>query len=167
MAKNILNILYSASKGFKCLNYFNRRNIKMKTIEIDFDVFKEITVRRKNEDITPNDVLRELFDLEPRQEPITEKTKSGKAWGWKGVVFPHGTEFRSSHKGQMHFGRVDNGSLVINDKKFYSPSGAAKGVTGTSVDGWYFWECKFPGKQNWQIIDTLRQITAEELAEFD
>ena len=33
----------------------------MQTIEIDFDVFKEITARRKNEGITPNDVLRELL----------------------------------------------------------------------------------------------------------
>ena len=41
----------------------------MQPIEIDFEVFKEITVRRKNEGITPNDVLRELFGLGPRQGP--------------------------------------------------------------------------------------------------
>lgn len=151
----------------------------MMTIEIDFDVFKEITVRRKNEDTTPNDVLRELFGLELVQKPITQKAKSGKDWVWKGVVFPHGTEFRtkSSYKGQMHYGRVDNGSLVINDKKFSSPSGAAMEITGNSVDGWYFWECKLPGKQNWQIINSLRKdilprslarhLTPEELTEFD
>ena len=60
----------------------------MQTIEIDFDVFKEITVRRKNEGITPNDVLRELFGLEPRQEPVAQKAQSGKPWVVKGVVFP-------------------------------------------------------------------------------
>jgi hypothetical protein len=145
----------------------------MRTIEIDFDVFKEITVRRKNEKITPNDVLRELFGLEPRQESMAGEAQSGKPWVAKGVVFPHGTEFRSSHKSQMYYARVDNGSLVLNDKKFYSPSAAAIEVTGNSVNGWVFWECKLPGKQNWQSINSLREksisrpLTAEELAEFD
>ena len=145
----------------------------MQTIEIDFDVFKEITVRRKNEGITANDVLRELFGLEPKQKPMTQKAQSGKPWVAKGVVFPHGTEFRSSHKGQMYYAKVDNGSLVLNDKKFYSPSAAAIEVTGNSVNGWVFWECKLPGKQIWQSINTLREkklarpLTAEELAEFD
>ncbi|MCX5891938.1 MAG: hypothetical protein NTW80_03035 [Deltaproteobacteria bacterium] len=145
----------------------------MRTIEIDFEVFKEITLRRKNEEITPNDVLRELFCLEPRRGPMPQKAQSGKPWVAKGVVFPQGTEFRSSHKGQMYYARVDDGSLVLNDKRFYSPSAAAIEVTGNSKNGWIFWECKFPGKQNWQIINTLRQrslsrpLTVEELAEFD
>ena len=56
----------------------------MQTIEIDFDVFKEITVRRKNEGITPNDVLRELFGLEPRQEPIDAKSSIWKTLGCEG-----------------------------------------------------------------------------------
>lgn len=145
----------------------------MQTIEIDFDVFKEITVRRKHAGITPNDVLREVFGLEPRQGTMTEKAQSGKPWVAKGVVFPHGTEFRGSHKGQMYYARVDDGYFVLNDKKFSSPSPAAIEVTGNSVNGWRFWECKFPGKENWQSINTLREklmsrpMTAEELAEFD
>jgi hypothetical protein len=128
----------------------------MQTIEIDFDVFKEITVRRKHAGITPNDVLREVFSLEPRQEPLTQKAQSGKPWVVKGVAFPPGTELRSSYKGQMYYARVDEGSLVLNDKKFFSPSAAAIEVTGSSVNGWIFWECKLPGKQNWQSINTLR-----------
>lgn len=129
----------------------------MQTIEIDFDVFKEITVRRKNEAITPNDVLRELFSLGPRQEPMTPKAQSGKSWVAKSVEFPHGTEFRSSYKGRMYYAIVDNGSLFLNEKRFYSPSKAAISITGNSVNGWIFWECKLPGKQNWQSINTLRE----------
>jgi hypothetical protein len=128
----------------------------MQTIEIDFDVFKEITVRRKNESITPNDVLRELFGLEPMQT-MTQKANSGKPWVVKGVVFPHGTDFRASYKGQMYYARVDDGYLILNDKKFSFPSPAAIEITGNSVDGWRFWECKFPGKQNWQNIKPLRR----------
>ena len=129
----------------------------MQTIEIDFDVFKQITVRRKNESVTPNEVLRELFGLEPRQGPMPQEVQSGKPWVVKGVVFPHGTEFRSSHKGQIYYARVDDGSLVLNDKRFSSPSAAAIEVTGNPVNGWIFWECKLPGKQNWQSINTLRR----------
>jgi hypothetical protein len=129
----------------------------MQIIEIDFDVFKEITARRKNEDITPNDVLRELFGLEPRQGSKTPKAQSGKPWVVKGVVFPHGTEFRSTHKGQSYLAKVDDGSLVLNGKKFHSPSAAAVSVTGNPVNGWNFWECKLPGKSNWQNINSMRE----------
>ena len=129
----------------------------MQTIEIDFEVFKEITARRNNEDITPNDVLRDLFGLESRQDEVTQKARSGKPWVVKGVVFPHGTEFRSTHKGRGYYARVVDGSLVFNDKKFYSPSAAAFEVTGNSVNGWIFWECKLPEKHNWQSINALRR----------
>ena len=145
----------------------------MQTIEIDFDVFKAITVRRKHAGITPNDVLREVFGLEPRQDPVKQKAHSGKPWVVKGVVFPHGTEFRKSYKGQMYYARIDDGSLLLNGKKFSSPSAAAMSITKNSTDGWKFWECKMPGNHNWQIIISLRKdlmarsLTAEELAEFD
>ncbi len=148
----------------------------MQTIEIDFDVFKEITVRRKHAGITPNDVLREVFGLEPRQESLTQKAQSGKPWVAKGVVFPHGTEFRSFYKGQMYYANVDDGFLVLNENNFSSPSPAAMSITKNSVNGWKFWECKLPGNHNWQIIISLRKdiiarslarpLTAEELAEF-
>jgi hypothetical protein len=128
----------------------------MQTIEIDFDVFKEITMRRKTEDITPNDVLRELFGLEKKQGPTPLKAQSGKPWVVKGVEFPSGTEFRASHKGQMYYARIEDASLILNGKKFPSPSAAAVSITGNPVNGWVFWECKLPGNQNWQSINTLR-----------
>jgi hypothetical protein len=128
----------------------------MQTIEIDFDVFKEITVRRKTENITPNDVLREVFGLEKKQGATNSKVHSGKSWVVKDVEFPAGTEFRASHKGQMHYAKIEDGSLVLNGKKFYSPSAAAISITGNPVNGWRFWECKLPGRQHWQVINMLR-----------
>jgi len=145
----------------------------MQTIEIDFDVFKEITARRKHAEITPNDVLREVFGLEPTEKPLKQKIQSGKPWITKGVVFPHGTEFRGFYKGQTYYARVEDGFLVLNGKNFSSPSPAAMSITNNSVDGWKFWECKLPGEKNWQIIKSLRKdirtrsLTAEELADLD
>ena len=40
------------------------------TIEIDFDVFKELTNRRKTENVSYNDVLRELLNLNPLKKSV-------------------------------------------------------------------------------------------------
>ncbi len=75
----------------------------MQTIEIDFDVFKEITVRRKHAGITPNDVLRDVFGLEPRQDSMTQKARTWKVLGCKGRGISSRNELRSSYKGQMYY----------------------------------------------------------------
>ena len=128
----------------------------MYTIEIDFDVFKEITLRRKSEATSPNDVIRELLKLEPPQKEAVSDNLSEKPWMAKGVVFPPGTKFRATHKGQVYYAIVENGALVHNNKKFSSPSAAAVAITENSVNGWVFWECKMPGEERWQIIKNLR-----------
>ncbi|HEA70175.1 MAG TPA: hypothetical protein ENI07_25680 [Desulfobacterales bacterium] len=78
----------------------------MQTIEIDFDVFKEITLRRKTENVSPNDVLREVFSLDPKIEDAFSDSPREYPWVTKGVSFPHDTEFRATHKGKMYNGIV-------------------------------------------------------------
>ncbi len=129
----------------------------MPSIEIDFDVFKAITICRSSEDVTPNDVLRELFKLKPNRDKTTSDLTAGKPWVVKGVHFPHGTEFSAVYKGQSFQAIVDNGALVLNGKNFSSPSSAAVSITGNPVNGWIFWKCKMPGKQNWEIIESYRK----------
>ena len=130
----------------------------MNTIEIDFDVFKELTILRTSEEITYNDVLRGLLGLAHiTSQNISESTFNNKSWICKGVTFPHNTEFRSFYKGQYCYGKVDNGFLVVNGKKFNSPSPAASEITNNLVNGWGFWECKFPGDNSWKIIKKLRK----------
>ena len=129
----------------------------MKTIEIDFDVFKKITLHRTTEEVTPNDVLRDLFGLDPNHgDPVSAMT-SGKTWVTKGVTFSHGTQFRAMHKGQIFHAAVEDGALVLDGKRFSSPSSAAISITGNSVNGWIFWECKQPGSETWQIIKNYRK----------
>ena len=131
----------------------------MMTIEIDFEVFKELTNRRATESISYNDVLRELLGLNPLQTPVlsSEVASSTGAWTTKGVTFPVGTEFRANYKGQTILGKVESGALVVNGKRFDSPSSAAVSITGNMVNGWIFWECRLPGNTTWQMTKTLRK----------
>lgn len=126
-------------------------------IEIDFEVFKEITSRRPTEDVTPNDVLRELLGLPSKESGELPVSPTGKPWIAKGVTFPHGTEFRATYKGQSYRAVVEDGALVLNGKKFSSPSAAAVSITRNSVNGWVFWECKLPGQQEWRLIKNYRK----------
>lgn len=136
----------------------------MHTVEIDFDVFKALTIRRASEEITYNHVLRELLGLGQKAQHPSATTSSAAAasestsadWISKGVRFPVGTDFRSSYKGHSILGKVSSGSLQVNGKSYDSPSAAAVAVTGNPVNGWVFWECRLPGASSWRIIKSMR-----------
>jgi hypothetical protein len=130
----------------------------MRTIEVDFDVYKALTLRRPTEDVTENDVLRELLRLPPRR-PSAAPTGNPASGDWvaKGVRFPAGTELRANYKGQTFLARVDNGALVLNGKGFDTPSSAAMSITKVPTNGWTFWECRLPGQASWQMIKALRR----------
>lgn len=133
------------------------------SIDIDFDVYKELTLRRDSPEMTENDVLRELLDLgekEQDEDTDSESTESGLPWTWKGVQFPHGTKFRADYKGQTYYAKAENGALVYNGEGYKSPSAAARAVTDSSVNGWRFWECKLPGGTKWKLIDKVRKEQA-------
>jgi len=131
----------------------------VKTIEIDFDVYKKLTLLRDTESVTYNDVLRQILNLEPSKTnlSINKSASNQGSWTTKGVTFPPGTEFRATYKGQMIYGRVEAGSLNVNGKQYDSPSSAAVAITGNAVNGWIFWECKLPGQSSWQILKSLRK----------
>lgn len=137
----------------------------MRTIDVDFDVYKALTLRRPTESVSENDVLRELLGL-PRaaraQSSALAASAAGVvsepgAWITKGVRFPAGTEFRAHYKGETHLARVQNGALVLNGQRYDTPSAAAMAITGSPVNGWTFWECRLPGQAGWQMIKALRK----------
>ncbi len=131
----------------------------MHSIDVDFEVYKQLTVRRATEDVSYNDVIRELLGL-GKVKPSSEKVASASTsqdWVIKGVRIPGGTEFRSNYNGQIHPAHIEMGALVYNGKRYDSPSAAAVAVTGSSVNGWRFWECRLPGKSSWQLLDSLRR----------
>jgi hypothetical protein len=131
----------------------------MPQIEIDFDVFKELTNRRPVESITYNDVVRELLRLPKTGK--TEKTQSpiGKPWQVSNTSFPEGSEFTADYKGKSYAAIVRDGKLVVNGRRFSTPSAAAISITGNSVNGWRFWRCKLPGALHFVPIERLRGKT--------
>lgn len=130
----------------------------MAAIEVDFEVFKELTVRRTSESMTENDVIRSLLGLDgtATKPAAGNENAGGNPWVCKGVVFPHGTEFRATYKGQLYSGVVAEGALVVQGKRFTSPSSAAVAITRNPVNGWRFWECLLPGRKQWKVIAELR-----------
>jgi hypothetical protein len=127
-------------------------------ISIDFDVFKALTALRESPSDSYNDVLRRMLDL-PSAEAVGPSPDDGDgAWHVGGVVFPTGTEFRArlKRKGTIHTARVEDGALVCDGESYDSPSAAASAIANHAVNGWKFWECRFPGRGDWIMIDSLR-----------
>ena len=140
----------------------------MLTVEIDFEVFKALTALRETESMTPNDVIRSLLNLPPVHRlslgeairdvaiGVNNLRGSGTPWIYKGVRFPEGTEFRAGYQGRTHRGIISEGYLKVDGQVAASPSDAARLVTGNSVNGWTFWECRFPGQTQWRLLKSLR-----------
>lgn len=129
----------------------------MPTIQIDFDVFKELTARRISESMTENDVIRNLLKRKNAKDDPFDKLLNQKPWLSQGVLFPHGSKFRATYKNKKYAGTVVNGVLDINGERYTSPSSAAASITGSSVNGWEFWECSLPRSTNWTLITKMRE----------
>jgi hypothetical protein len=131
----------------------------MLTISVDFEVYKQPTVRRQTEQVPYNDVIRELLGMEAKEpmHGMSGNTSFVGDWTTKGVRFPQGTEFRSDYKGSLHRARVEAGALVFNGRRFDAPSAAAMSVTDSAVNGWVFWECQSPGESSWKPMRAFRR----------
>jgi hypothetical protein len=155
--KTLETIKYAVRKE-ESLFYPARRS-EMHSIEVDFEVWKELTMRRSTESTTYNDVVRELLDLDPIDEDDDGYLEDGADDGlvMDGVVFPEGTEFRAILKGREYRGVVEGGALVYNGVSYCSPSPAGVAITGYPVNGWRFWEARFPTSSEWKLLDTYRR----------
>ena len=132
----------------------------MHNIEIDFEVFKALTNLRDTEKTTYNDVVRRLLKLSETKTSLVDGVSKSdaqlSAWVTKGVTFPEGTEFRASYKGETVYASVKESALLVNGEKASSPSDAARIVTGNSVNGWTFWQCRLPGESRWRGLQGMR-----------
>lgn len=130
----------------------------MPQIDIDFEVFKELTNRRSTEDVTCNDVIRDLLNLPQQTKHQTKSAANGnKPWIVSDTSFPAGSEFMADYKGKTYSGVVKDGKLELNGgHKFSTPSAAAVHITNTNVNGWRFWRCKLPGQSQYVLVERLR-----------
>ncbi|MBW7995446.1 MAG: DUF2924 domain-containing protein [Candidatus Glassbacteria bacterium] len=127
-------------------------------IDVDFEVYKELFSRRKGEAVSFNDVIRELLGFSVNEKKQSAHIDaSGKSWVRDGVELPHGTELRRTYKKTDYYAVIENGAISFMGKLHDSPSGAAMEVTEGPVNGWLFWDCKFPGKVEWINLDKLRR----------
>jgi len=101
-------------------------------------------------DLLNKPVLKQSF-RKANQSNVIEN-EDCKPWAVDGVDFPHGTKLRGKYKGYVYQGKVNNGALILNGKKFLSPCAAAVTITRDAVDGWLFWDCKIPGRSSWESI---------------
>jgi len=131
----------------------------MQQIEIDFDVWKELTLRRSSENVTYNDVLREMLGLEAtfgRQLEVALSGKKPNGFIFRGLFLPEGTKLRAQYKGGLYLAEIRNGRwLDESGAEHTSPSAAATSVTGNNVNGWRFWEARRPQDSEWRKIDAL------------
>lgn len=129
----------------------------MPQIDIDFEVFKELTIRRPTEEVTYNDVIRSMLKLPSTSKTPKSGAPGGKPWVVSDTNFPAGSEFMAEYKGKVYSGIVRDGKLMLDDGGAYStPSAAAVQITGTNVNGWRFWRCKLPGTSQYVLIERLR-----------
>jgi len=132
-------------------------------IQIDFDVFKALTALRETEEMTFNDILRNMLGISStmKQEDSNSNALidwlSSVDWVSSGVRFPSGTELRATFKGKMYEAKVENGDLIFDGKKYNSLSDAAKSVTIHQRNGWEFWECKLPNESKWKKCSSLKK----------
>lgn len=129
----------------------------MPQIDIDFDVFKELTSRRASEDVSYNDVIRGLLKLGSRL-PVGFRAKGGsEPWVVSDTSFPAGSKFVANYRGKSYNGVVNDGKLELEDgRRFSTPSAAAVTITGSNVNGWRFWKCKLPDSSQFVLMERLR-----------
>jgi hypothetical protein len=127
----------------------------MPMIDISFDTYKQLTLLRSSEDVSYDDVIRDLLKLPPAA-PAEQSKPEKKAWSYKNVTLPHGTDLRATYKGTTHVAKIIDGEWIQNEQAQTSPSAAADAITGNSVNGWTFWEAKLPDQHRWRLLKSLR-----------
>lgn len=139
---------------------------QMKSIDIDFHIYKKLEQERRNFSETYNEILHRLLEINTTiPETINVSGNGDKAaWHGDGVILPHGTVCRLTYNKSLHTASIKNGKWITDDKGevHTSPSGAAESVARTKagkktkLDGWRYWEVKRPGDKEWKKLERLR-----------
>lgn len=150
--------------------------MQLRQIEIDFDIHQMIELERRGFDEPAYMALRRLLKLPEKGngnsnvnakdagQALASTAEVGLPFYADGVLVPHGSQARMKYaRGtQVYEGRFLDGKLVVNGVAYsaLSPAASALGITKkgttTSLDGWLYWEAKFPGETTWRKLSDLR-----------
>jgi hypothetical protein len=153
------------------------RAMQLRQIEIDFEIHKMIEQERRSFDEPPYVALRRLLKLQDQADkaasmrpPATASQVHLPATGSRpfvedGVTIPHGSKARMVYArgSQVYEGEFLDGKLVVNGISYsaLSPAASALGITKTgtttSLNGWLYWQAKFPGTSKWLKLWDLRE----------
>lgn len=140
----------------------------MQAIEIDWEIHQKIEAARRSFVEPPYVALRRLLGLpEPEPsptQPAPEAIGAGAPWVEANVTVPHGSAARMEYdRGKQVFeGQFLNGRLVVNGQSFKTLSAAAtalavtKNGDRTNLNGWNYWQARFPGETNWRLLRDMR-----------
>lgn len=142
--------------------------MKFSTIEIDFEIYKLIENERQGFEEPPYVALRRLLDMpEPQQleNSQSQPLEEGRPWRLGRVEVPHGSLARMEYdRGkQVYEGQFLNGKLVVNGQEYPTLSSAARALAKTkngqtpNLNGWNYWQAKFPDETEWRSLDEMRQ----------
>lgn len=118
-----------------------RKSATPKTITVAPAIAKALAASGKSVD----ELLRDALGIKSEGLETSE-----------GVVFPEGTAFLAWYKDRPYWGHVKDGAIDLNGERFPSVSAAAVKITGRPTNGWDFWQCKAPGKNEFVRISKLR-----------
>ena len=126
-------------------------------IDVDFDVFKALTLLRDTEETSYNDIIRVLLKLDQPHKIATRNNIESKGVTFKGLHLPAGTQLRATYKGRTFTAEIQDGAWVDSEGvRRSSPSEAAGAITNTQINGWTFWEVRRPSDGRWRKLNAIR-----------
>ena len=123
----------------------------------DNDIIIILHTKEKPTDIYEFFHKIQLSSPQPKEVFQPSTNYSLEDWVVKNTRFPVGTTFKGQHLGVEYIGVVKDSGLVLNGKKYQSPSAAAMSITNTQTNGWGFWDCLFPNTTEWRRIASIRR----------
>lgn len=147
--------------------------MQLQKIDIDWDIHRLIEGERRGFDEPPYIALRRLLKLPDVSAPASSGETNGVDWSEDGVRVPHGSLARMSYQRgrQVYEGRFLNGKLIVNGQSFDTLSAAASALavtkdgTTTNLNGWNYWETRFPGEGKWRSLKEMRDEVRKEMLE--
>jgi hypothetical protein len=134
-----------------------------KTVEVSFETWKRLILLLKSPNDSEGVVIERLLDS------VESSPKPRAVWRRDGAELPDGTELRKivlsdssyAKKGEVVTAKIEGGKIVVEGKAFDSPSAAAFAIVNHGINGWDFWQVKFPNSGEWIYLSKLRKKNKE------